>query len=111
MKSVSRIGGRRMKSPNGPWQRILELAFISQRKFDMKPSCTRLRQKAKRLSSEGSEAIEYARVISSPSGLFVLSESHWPGTKPNRFTCSSSNSRCLVTADNGMDRSSFAVNV
>ncbi len=58
MKTVSRKGGRRMKSPNGPWQLISSPSFMSQRKFDMKPSCTRLRQRAKRLSSPGGDAME-----------------------------------------------------
>src|ERR1700674_3958280 len=58
MKMVSRSGGRRMKSPNGPWQLISSPSFMSQRKLDMKPSCTRLRQRAKRLSSAGGDAIE-----------------------------------------------------
>ena len=58
MKMVSRSGGRRMKSPKGPWQVISSPSFMSQRKLDMKPSCTRLRQSAKRLSSPGGDAIE-----------------------------------------------------
>src|SRR5438270_12603645 len=72
---------------------------MSHRKFDMKPSCTRLRQSAKRLLSAGGEAIEYARVSSSPSGLVCFNESHWPGTKPKRGPSSISNSRCLVGSE------------
>src|SRR5579863_1936713 len=83
-KRVSRIGGRKIKSPNGPSQPISSPSFMSQRKLDMKPSCTRFRHKAKRLSSEGGEAMEYARTISSPSALLVLNESHCPATKPKR---------------------------
>src|SRR4029077_9064763 len=104
MKMVSRSGGRRMKSPNGPWQETSSPSFISQRKFDINPSCTRLRQRAKRLSSPGGDAMEYARVISSPSGLFVFSESHCPATKPKRGSACISNSRCLVGSERATER-------
>src|SRR3954462_1206968 len=106
MKMVSRNGGLRMKSPNGPWELISSPSFMSHRKFDMKPSCTRLRQRAKRLSSPGGEAIEYARVISSPSGLLVLKDNHWPATKPKRVLPDTSNSKCLVWADRDTERTS-----
>src|SRR5260370_25258755 len=100
IKAVSCRGGRRMKWPNGPWQEISSPSSMSHRKFDMKPSCTRLRQRAKRLSSEGGEAIEYARVISSPLGVNCLNESHCPGTKPKRLIPLNSTTRCIFGSYN-----------
>src|SRR5258708_2128097 len=82
---------------------------MSQRKFDMNPSCTRFRQRAKRLFSPGGDAMEYARVISSPSDLECLSESHCPGTKPKREMFCTSNSRCLVKPERTVDLVSLAV--
>src|SRR5580704_10126846 len=111
MKMVSRSGGRRMKSPNGPWLEMSSPFFMSQRKFDMNPSCTRFRHRAKRLSLPGGDAMEYARVISSPSSLFVLSESHCPGTKPKRGSPRISNSRCLVGSERATERVRRAVKV
>src|SRR5579883_2269134 len=75
----------------------------------MKPSWTRFRQRAKRLPL-GGEAIEYARVISSPPGLDCFSEIHWPGTKPNCRASSTANSRCLVESDSGLDSTRRAEN-
>src|ERR1700690_1259767 len=111
IKMVSRIGGRKMKSPNGPWHEISSPSFISQRKFDIHPSCTRFRHSAKRALSAGGDAIEYARVISSPSALVCLSESHCPGTKLKREALVISNCRCLVTAERTVDCAKRAVNV
>src|SRR6266568_2938965 len=84
---------------------------MSQRKFDIQPSCTRFRHNAKLLFSEGGEAIEYARVISSPPSFVCLSDSHCPGTKPNRGTCNISNSRCLVIPESGAELIRRAVKV
>src|SRR5713101_9823167 len=84
---------------------------MSQRKFDIQPSCTRFRHNAKLLFSEGGDAIEYARVISSPSSLVCLSDSHCPGTKPNRGTFSISNSRCLVIPESETELIRRAVKV
>src|SRR6202035_5441875 len=50
-------------------------------------------------------------MISSPSGLLVLNESHCPATNPNRGTPCISNSRCLVSSESGTERVSFAVKV
>ena len=58
ISSVSIGGGRRMKLPKGPSQAISSPSSMEQRWFDMKPSCTRFRQSAKRLSSEGADAME-----------------------------------------------------
>src|SRR5580704_10363592 len=109
MKIVSRIGGRKMKSPNGPWQPISSPSFMSQRKLDMKPSCTRLRHSANLLLSSGGEAMEYARIISSPSALLVLNESHCPATKPKRGAPFISNSRCLVSSESATEPTRPAV--
>jgi len=57
------------------------------------------------------DAIEYARVISSPSSLVCLSDSHCPGTKPNRGTFSISNSRCLVIPESETELIRRAVKV
>src|ERR1035437_5079000 len=77
----------------------------------MNPSCTRFRQKAKCPFSDGGDAIEYARVISSPSGVVVFTESHCPGTKPKRVTPFTSSSRCLVNSESGTERSRRASKV
>ena len=85
-----------MKLPNGPWKVISSPSAMSQRWFDMNPSCTRFKQNANLPYSLGSEAMEYARVISSPSGVDAFSESHCPGTNSRRGVSQTANSRCLV---------------
>src|ERR1017187_4412144 len=77
----------------------------------MNPSCTRFRQKATCPFADGGDAIEYARVISSPSGLLAFTESHCPGTKPKRGTPFTSSSRCLVNSESGTERSTRASKV
>src|SRR5208337_2575035 len=77
----------------------------------MNPSCTRFRQKAKCPFSDGGDAMEYARVISSPSGVAAFTESHCPGTKPKRAPPLTSSSRCLVNSESGTERSRRASNV
>src|ERR1017187_4002971 len=77
----------------------------------MNPSCTRFRQKAKCPFSDGDDAIEYARVISSPSGVAALTESPCPGTKPKRGTPLTSSSMCLVNSESATERSRRASRV
>src|SRR5271166_902173 len=74
----------------------------------MNPSCTRFRQKATCPFADGGDAIEYARVISSPSGVVAFTESHCPGTKPKRVTPFTSSSMCLVNSESGTERSTRA---
>src|SRR5580658_4670218 len=77
----------------------------------MNPSSTRFKQRATCPFSEGGDAIEYARVISSPSGVLAFTESHCPGTKPKRETPFTSSSICLVNSESGTERSSRASRV
>src|ERR1700730_13919396 len=77
----------------------------------MNPSCTRFKQKATCPFSDGGDAIEYARVISSPSGVFAFTESHCPGTKPKRVTPLTSSSRCFVNSESETDRRTRASKV
>src|ERR1039458_2626084 len=77
----------------------------------MNPSCTRFRQKATCPFSDGGDAIEYARVISSPSGVLAFTESHCPGTNPKRGTPFTLSSRWLVNSESATERSRRASRV
>src|SRR5271169_1095222 len=109
--AVSPSGGRKMKSPKGPWNVMCAPSSRLQRWFDINPSSTRFKQRATCPFSDGGDAIEYARVISSPSGVVAFTESHCPATNPKRATPLTSSSRCLVKSESAAERSNRASKV
>jgi hypothetical protein len=70
----------------------------------MKPSSTRFRHRSKVLSCRGGDAIEYARVISFPSGFGSLIETNCPGTNSNRRSPGISISMCFVFSESSTER-------